>query len=340
MRRAGEHMNKSLPARVNYRRWILLALLVLASGGVLGGYRNLGTAQAQSVVTCVVAEGDTCAAGPAHIVALLGESFVLEIRVEDFVDADDDGDTLPEGLGAFQFTLDYDPDVVSVSGVSDEAEVQALFLGSSGRSVMCVEPLLATSFVQLACATLSLSPLGPTGSGVVARVMFQPGGQADVSTELTLRTTVTDWLANPEPHTAQGATVTVLDPLADTDGDGCTNSEELGSDPALGGQRDPLNPYDFYDITDITFVLGSKDKGVSGFDLNLLVLWAGAITGGGPNANGKDYDADGNGNTIADGLELDFAGIAGPATGPDGGISGFDLAQMLYESGDSCAAPP
>jgi hypothetical protein len=68
-------------------------------------------------------------------------------------------------------------------------------------------------------------------------------------------------------------------------------------------------------------------------------LWTSARTGGGPNANGKDYDGDTNGNTIADGVELDFAGIAGPATGPDGAIS-FDLAQMLYESGDSCAAPP
>jgi 5-hydroxyisourate hydrolase-like protein (transthyretin family) len=126
----------------------------------------------------------------------------------------------------------------------------------------------------------------------------------------------------------------------DADADGCVSSEELGPNKHLGGQRNPLNPYDFYDITGITGVLGAKDKGVSGFDLNLLLAWGGARTGGGPNPNGKVYDADGNSNTIADGVELDFAGLPGPATGPDGGISGFDLAQLLFEGGSSCSAPP
>jgi hypothetical protein len=35
----------------------------------------------------------------------------------------------------------------------------------------------------------------------------------------------------------------------DSDGDGCTDYEELGGDPALGGGRDPLNPWDFFDVT-------------------------------------------------------------------------------------------
>ncbi len=34
----------------------------------------------------------------------------------------------------------------------------------------------------------------------------------------------------------------------DDDGDGCTNDQELGSDPHRGGLRDPANPWDFYDI--------------------------------------------------------------------------------------------
>ena len=36
-----------------------------------------------------------------------------------------------------------------------------------------------------------------------------------------------------------------LDP--DTDSDGCGDLQELGSASASGGQRDPLNPWDFYD---------------------------------------------------------------------------------------------
>jgi hypothetical protein len=131
------------------------------------------------------------------------------------------------------------------------------------------------------------------------------------------------------------------DPLKpDTDGDGCTDGQEVGLDPTLGGGRDPLNPFDFYDITDITMVVGAKDKGVSGFDLNLLLLWGGAVDSGPPNHNGKDYDDDSNSNTIEDGLEMDFAGIAGPGTGPDGGISGFDLSDLISQGGDSCTALP
>ena len=34
----------------------------------------------------------------------------------------------------------------------------------------------------------------------------------------------------------------------DTDGDGCSNIEELGSNPLVGGVRNPLDPYDFFDV--------------------------------------------------------------------------------------------
>ena len=34
----------------------------------------------------------------------------------------------------------------------------------------------------------------------------------------------------------------------DTDGDGCSDATENGSDPAQGGDRDWLNPWDFYDV--------------------------------------------------------------------------------------------
>ncbi|MFN7159942.1 MAG: flexitail domain-containing putative surface protein, partial [Erythrobacter cryptus] len=40
----------------------------------------------------------------------------------------------------------------------------------------------------------------------------------------------------------------------DTDADGCSDGEELGPNKMAGGQRNPLNPYDFYDITNATLV--------------------------------------------------------------------------------------
>jgi hypothetical protein len=149
-----------------------------------------------------------------------------------------------------------------------------------------------------------------------------------------------DWDADTLTDRAEFNTYLTDPCVVDTDKDGCSDSEEVGPIKKLGGLRNPLNYYDFYDITDITLVLGAKDKSVSGFDLNLMLAWGGAKHGGGPNPNGKDYDVDGNGNGIRDGVELDFAGLPGSATGPDGGISGFDLNQMLAEGGDKCTAPP
>jgi hypothetical protein len=43
---------------------------------------------------------------------------------------------------------------------------------------------------------------------------------------------------------------------------------------------------------------------------------------------------------VEEGQEYDYAGVASPASGPDGGVSGFDLAALLAQAGDSCATPP
>ena len=44
-----------------------------------------------------------------------------------------------------------------------------------------------------------------------------------------------------------GITVNCADDT-DTDGDGCSDARENGSDETLGGQRDWQNPHDFYDV--------------------------------------------------------------------------------------------
>ena len=36
---------------------------------------------------------------------------------------------------------------------------------------------------------------------------------------------------------------------ADTDGDGCGDGAELGDDVTRGGRRDPLDPWDFYEVS-------------------------------------------------------------------------------------------
>jgi hypothetical protein len=53
----------------------------------------------------------------------------------------------------------------------------------------------------------------------------------------------------PTPTTTPTATATPTPtPPPDSDGDGCTDQQELGADEILGGRRDPLNAWDFYDV--------------------------------------------------------------------------------------------
>jgi hypothetical protein len=57
-----------------------------------------------------------------------------------------------------------------------------------------------------------------------------------------ITTTATDGDGNTSEFSAP------FDP-ADTDGDGCSDTEELGPDPNKGGDRDPNNFWDFFELT-------------------------------------------------------------------------------------------
>lgn len=62
----------------------------------------------------------------------------------------------------------------------------------------------------------------------------------------------------------------------DSDGDGCTDAQELGTNPALGGDRNPNDPWDFYDVngdkridlSDVLDILGKYgiEQGFPGYD--------------------------------------------------------------------------
>jgi hypothetical protein len=185
-----------------------------------------------------------------------------------------------------------------------------------------------------------LGDMAPSASATVTINVTFPNADAHPCNQATV-----NWTATPAGAKQSQSKCTLVG-YTDTDGDGCPDVIEQGSNPDHGGGRDPLNPYDFYDITDVTMVVGAKDLAISGFDLNLMLTWGGAKHLSGPNAYGKDYDLDGNAplgppqpNTIPDGQELDFAKITGPAAGPDGGISGFDLNALLAQGGDRCVIP-
>jgi hypothetical protein len=126
----------------------------------------------------------------------------------------------------------------------------------------------------------------------------------------------------------------------DTDGDGCIDGEEIGTDIELGGMRDPLNPWDFADVPAPALPGGARNGAVALTDVGAALTWVGAVNGGMPNVNGRDYDDDSNTNGVDDGAEYDRTPngeISGP---PNGAISLQDVGVILAQVGDSCLAAP
>lgn len=139
-------------------------------------------------------------------------------------------------------------------------------------------------------------------------------------------TLVTDDLDDSDPSTNRttprvDARAALLADDEDTDGDGCTNLEEYGADPRLGGQRNPLNPWDFFDV--------NGDRVITLFDDVLPV-----INGYGP-SSGPRYRP-----------ELDRS--SGPAGGdpwdkgpPDGDINVVDdILGVALQFGHTCSGSP
>lgn len=93
-----------------------------------------------------------------------GSTFDVEIRLEGVTN-----------LGAYEWQLRFDPEVVQFVEAANGP-----FLGSSGRAVSCLGPMLpATSGlepgnVRFGCVTLSPAPPGPDGGGLLSTVTLEP----------------------------------------------------------------------------------------------------------------------------------------------------------------------
>ena len=128
----------------------------------------------------------------------------------------------------------------------------------------------------------------------------------------------------------------------DTDGDGCTDAQELGPDEKLGGGRDPDNFWDFYDTPGFT---GQRDGSISlGEDIMALGWRLGTTDGSGTAAVNRYSDplAPLSDDPTAYHPAFDRSG---PTQGallwdigpPDGQINLSDLLAMIYQYGHTCA---
>ena len=135
----------------------------------------------------------------------------------------------PDGHPDTAITIVFGPGLVASGALSGQ--------GGGLPTSFHVGPLVEWTFLCSPTPTttvVSLLPFGGPIAGNDGSAFAAAGGGGVVAAK---GNSVTINCIDPPPH-----------PI-DTDGDGCSDEREAGSDPQFGGQRSYLYPWDFYDVT-------------------------------------------------------------------------------------------
>jgi hypothetical protein len=85
-----------------------------------------------------------------------------------------------QDLGGFQFVLAFDGNILTATGMN-----KGDFLGSSGREVLCPDPVIETNAIRVSCVTLGQEPAkGADGAGVLATLTFRKGGHGSTALKI------------------------------------------------------------------------------------------------------------------------------------------------------------
>jgi len=145
--------------------------------------------------------------------------------------------------------------------------------------------------------------------------------------------------SNPTPPSYNWMFKVTLTQLVDSDGDGCSDSEEA----ALN-----FNPQAWYDVYDVPVPAypdptpnGPKNRKVDIADALAVLFYFGARDNQGPNGYGVDYDSDKNGDAVEDGVEYDrtpgpYPNPPNDAGPPNGTIDISDALVALKQFGLDC----
>lgn len=145
----------------------------------------------------------------------------------------------------------------------------------------------------------------------------------------------------PTPTATPTATPTPMPPPptpsgVDSDGDGCDDARERGANPALGGQRNPSNPWDFFDTPDQN---NTRDRVIALSD----ILRVAARFGASGNANGSPFSTPPAAPAYHPAFDRTPPGpgsmpfALGP---PEGAITISDLFAIAAQFGHTCAIAP
>jgi hypothetical protein len=250
------------------------------------------------------------------------------------------------GLDAYDLWVVFDPAVISyVSFVNGE------FLGRTGNTPVCVAYPPSTPNVtgpnqaRLQCTTWAPQHYGPRGSGTLATITFASPATTGTSTltfdsRTELVTVYLGQYYRPAFEEGNGSVVVATLGSGDSDGDGCTDTKEVGYNPALGGWRNPFDANDFYDVPSPTLhdggTLSNRDKVItSAKDLPAVLKYVSSYAGGPANSLGVDYDDLYSGK--AEGLAYDRSNGVEWSGAPDGYISVIgDAMELLPQMGHDC----
>jgi len=181
------------------RNWrvFLRSLLTLALiGGLLGG---VCTAVASGIGDPLDDVGLLSPASvriqPTTSTQCVDNVFTVDVMIDDATN-----------LGAYEFDLAFDPDVVCVTDVVDGG-----FLGSTGRSVIPLQPDIncSTGSASFGAFTLGATPPGPNDSGKLATITLRAVSSGTTNLDLD-GVQVTDTSGQPDTVSVQDGSVTVL----------------------------------------------------------------------------------------------------------------------------------
>ncbi len=136
---------------------------------------------------------------------------------------------------------------VSVTGIGLAAAEHIFLLGFSSlpdNATMC-QARFATEAVAGSNAPAVADAWRAVG---LTDALCLPAVSTPTPTETATLTPTPTATPTPTGTPTPSPTVTTT-PSPDSDGDGCTDAEELGLQPELGGDRNPANFWDFYDVT-------------------------------------------------------------------------------------------
>ena len=185
--------------------WLLVPLAVLA---VAAGWVVLSRSPVQG-------NGTSIRIDPQHTEVNIGTGqFAVDVKVQEVTN-----------LGAFEFTLDFDPSVIQFVGWQEGP-----FLKSTDRSTLCNSSHFGDGSEHYGCGSGGSGKAGPNGSGVLVTASFQPLAVGFSTLELHdtgLYDATID--VNPIAHSVQDGDVTVVCDDADDDGvcdgdDQCPNT--------------------------------------------------------------------------------------------------------------------